>query len=262
VQPNLDAFGKILVVDDDNDDVELVTFVLRRAGFRVVAANDAGSALKLVERESPDAIVLDIELQELMDGFEFLKLLRRTLRPVPVLILTARGTEADRVYGLDIGADDYLAKPFAHRELVARVRALVRRAGLPVSAAPVTPQRLVVGPLTIDPLQHTANRDGKPLDLTVTEFRLLYYLMLNAGIVVSFQAIMRRVWGFENQSSIKMVRMALYRLRHKLDADPGEPPLIQAVPRVGVILKVDQSGAMMPALGNNGDGARAGHTRA
>jgi two-component system OmpR family response regulator len=152
-------------------------------------------------------------------------------------MLTGMGTEADKVRGLDLGADDYLVKPFSHRELVARVRALIRRAPHLAGPAPAAPSRLVVGRLSLDTARHEVRLDGQPLSLTATEFRLLHYLMLNAGAALSFHSIMRHVWGYDDPGGIKMVRMAIYRLRLKLRTGDDKRELLRPVPRVGVTLE-------------------------
>jgi two-component system, OmpR family, response regulator RegX3 len=225
---------RVLVVDDDRELVDLLTFTLRRGGFDVSASSTAGDALRLLMAERPDIAVLDVNLGP-MDGFELLRQIR--LRSdIPVMMLTGRDAEEDRVRGLDLGADDYVVKPFSHRELLARLRAHMRRAGKPwVPAAPETVS-LEVGPLRLDRRTHAVTHDGRSLDLTITEFRLLQYLMQNAGTVVATETLMRNVWGDPNARRTDVVRVTIHRLRRKLGDETETSRLVRTISGVGVIL--------------------------
>ena len=231
---------KVLLVDDDPDLIELLTFALSRAGFGVVAAYDAPTALRRIEQERPDLAVLDVNLGA-WSGFDLLKDLRKRTR-IPVIMLTALASEEDKIQGLELGADDYLTKPFSHRELIARIRANLRRSELD-AATPAAPAatRLEVGPLTLNLAEHTAAKDGQPIDLTVTEFRLLQCLMANAGTVVPTRSLLKQVWGYDDPSGADVVRVTMHRLRRKLEDDPSRPQLLRTVTGVGFLLKADPS---------------------
>jgi DNA-binding response OmpR family regulator len=225
--------NKILVVDDERELVELLAFALRRAGYTVLAAHDGPTALKLLASESPELAVLDVNLGE-HDGFELLREIRRR-SDLPVIMLTGRNSENDKVLGFDLGADDYVTKPFGHRELLARIQANLRRGADPWAPASPAQASLQVGPVTLDSAQHRVTRDGRPIQLTVTEFRLLQLLMTNAGAVVPRTALLRQVWGYHDSSEAGVLRTTIHRLRRKLSQD-GEPDLIQTVAGVGFML--------------------------
>ena len=228
---------RVLLVDDDDDLVEMVGFALRRAGFEVVAAHDSAAARRSVSASNPDLIVLDVNLGG-TSGFDFLNDLRRS-SDVPVIMLTGRAAEEDRVLGLESGADDYLAKPFSHRELVARVRAVLRRQRHDWSA-PVKPaSTLTVGGIVLNVNEHSAKRDNARVDLTVTEFRLLHFLMVNAGAVVPTRTILKHVWGYDDPAGTEVVRVTVHRLRRKLEDDATSPRVLHTIPGVGVMLKPD-----------------------
>ena len=230
---------KILLVNDDRELVDLLTFVLRRAGLDALSAFDASTALELLETERPDLAVLDVSLGS-GSGFDLLRDLRRRSR-IPVIMLTARNAEDDKVRGLELGADDYLTKPFSHRELVARIRAQLRRHGQEWSAPRPGETLLQVGPVTLNVAEHAVTKKGGPIDLTVTEFRLLHYLMTNAGAVVPTRAILKQVWGYDDPGGTDVVRVTVHRLRRKLEDDPNRPRLVHTVPGVGVMLKPEPS---------------------
>jgi two-component system response regulator VicR len=225
---------RVLVVDDDRDLVDLLVFALERAGFAPVAAHDVPAARRALTAAPPALIVLDVNLGA-ESGFDLL----RELRPgnqTPVILLTARAAEDDKVLGLELGADDYLTKPFSHRELIARIRAHLRRQGQGAPAAR-SAATLQVGPLTLSLAEHQATRDGQPLELTVTEFRLLHYLMARAGVVVSTRELLRDIWGFDDPIETDVVRVTIYRLRRKIEIDPARPGLLHTIPGVGVLLR-------------------------
>ena len=227
---------KILLVIDDRDLVQLLTFLLKRAGFETLAAFDASTALSDIRASGAALVLLDITLGA-TSGFDLLKEIRSQSQ-IPVIVLTARGSEDDKVKGLDLGADDYITEPFSHRELVARIRANLRRAEEPWTPAKPTEAVLQVGHIVINSAQHSAQIDGQPLHLTVTEFRLLQYLMANANTVVPVRAIGRHVWGYEDGAS-DVVRTTLHRLRRKLSDSPTSPRLLHTISRVGVMLKTE-----------------------
>jgi len=204
---------KILVVDDEQDAVDLVAFNLKQAGFQVVAAHDGAEALDKVHKHQPDLIVLDVMMPEL-DGLEVCKLLRRdsATAGIPLLMLTAKASEVDRILGLELGADDYVTKPFSPRELVLRVRKLLAR-GKPQEARS---ERMVFGDLTIDIPRHLVSWKGQSLELTATEFKLLTTLAERRGRVQSRDQLLRDVWGYESMIDTRTVDTHMRRLREKL----------------------------------------------
>jgi two-component system phosphate regulon response regulator PhoB len=204
---------KILIVDDEQDAAELVAFNLKQSGFQVVTAADGAEALDKVHKHQPDLIVLDVMMPEL-DGLEVCKLLRRdsATAGIPILMLTAKATEVDRILGLELGADDYVTKPFSPRELVLRVRKLLAR-GKPKD---VRGERMVFGDLAIDIPRHMVSWKGESLDLTATEFKLLTTLAERRGRVQSRDQLLRDVWGYESMIDTRTVDTHMRRLREKL----------------------------------------------
>jgi DNA-binding response OmpR family regulator len=223
----------VLLVDDDRELTELMQFVLERAGMATIVAHDGAAAVDLMHRARPDIVVLDVQLGG-MDGFEVLEQIRRVSR-VPVIMLSGRTSEGDKIRGLDLGADDYLTKPFSHRELVAHIRAKSRRVA-DAGSAPSSPSPVTAGVLRIDPATHTVTRNGQPVDVSTTEYRLLHYLMSRAGTVVSRSDILRSVWGYDNPSDGDVVRVTVYRLRRKLGTGPNGRDLVRTVAGVGFMI--------------------------
>ena len=206
---------RILVVDDEPEMIELVEFNLRQAGYAVSTAADGAAALKKVRAHPPDLIVLDVMLPE-MDGFELCKILRREAATArtPILMLTAKAAEIDRVLGLELGADDYLTKPFSPRELVLRIKKILAR-----SHAPETPKEsLRFGDLHIDVPRHLATWKNKPMELTATEFKLLTLLAQRSGRVQSRDQLLRDVWEYDSLIDTRTVDTHMRRLREKLGA--------------------------------------------
>jgi DNA-binding response OmpR family regulator len=229
---------RILLVDDDRELIDLLAFALRRAGLEPIAAHDGAAALRLFEERRPDLVVLDINLGG-SSGLEVLRQLRRDGTSLPVIMLTALDSEEDKVRGLEAGADDYLTKPFSHRELIARIRAQLRRSGQELAARRAPETRFEVGSVTLDLAEHSVRKSGEPVSLTVTEFRLLHCLMANAGTVVSTSALLKQVWGYQDVGASDVVRVTVHRLRRKLEQDPAQPHLLHTIPGVGVLLKSD-----------------------
>jgi two-component system response regulator PrrA len=218
----------VLVVDDDEDIRVSLDRGLRLSGFAVRTAADGDAALRSVADRVPDCIVLDVGLPG-HDGVQVVETLREQGVGVPVLMLSARTTVDDRVTGLAAGADDYLVKPFALAELVARLRALLRR--IPAAA----PAGLTVGPLTVDPARRRATVDGRPVDLTRREFDLLETLARNEGIVLSRDRLLELVWGYDFAVDTNVVDVFVSQLRRKLEAD-GAPRLVHTVRGIGFTL--------------------------
>jgi two-component system response regulator RegX3 len=226
----------VLLVDDDRELIELLSFALRRAGLEPIGAHDAASAMRQFEDHDPDLVVLDINLGS-SSGLDVLQELRRR-SSLPVIMLTALDSEEDKVRGLDRGADDYLTKPFSHRELIARIRAQLRRGGQELQVREEPKTRLEVGPLVLNVADHSVTCAGAPVNLTVMEFRLLHCLMSNAGRVVSTNDLLKQVWGYsEPGSAPDVVRVTVHRLRRKLEVDPSKPRLLHTIPGVGFLLR-------------------------
>ena len=237
---------KILVVDDEAVLVETIAYNLEQAGYQVTTAADGASALEVARRELPDLIILDIMLPE-MDGLEVCRQLRRegSTAATPIIMLTAKGDEIDKVVGLEVGADDYVTKPFGRRELLARVRALLRRAnpaledGNAQNASGETAQsqrpgrELLAGPLRIDLAGRRVNCRGKDLELQPKQFDLLTYLARNRGTVLTRDQLLQNVWGYDYVGDTRTVDVHVRWLREKLEEDPANPKLIQTVRGVG-----------------------------
>ncbi len=218
----------ILVVEDDPILREVLVYNLERQGHEVLEATTGTQGLERIRQEHPDLVVLDIMLPEL-DGFTLTRQVREEGNPVPILMLTARADEIDRVLGLELGADDYLTKPFSMREFLARVKALLRRARS--QAAPEAVLRF--GDLVIDTLRHEVRRAGKPLHLKPREYDLLLFLARNRGRVLSRALILERVWGWEFEGGSRTVDVHIRRLRAKIEPDPRRPTRIVTVRGVG-----------------------------
>jgi DNA-binding response OmpR family regulator len=225
---------KALVVDDDAVLADLVAFTLRREGFEVVQARDGESALSRFEEEQPDLVVLDVNLPKAvpkLDGFAVCRLIREQA-DTPIILLTVREDEDDIVYGLKVGADDYVLKPFSPRQLVARIQAVLRRSGK--AAGPAIRQ---AGSLTLDPNRREARTgEGEVISLTALESRMLDYLMLHAGQILTFQDLIDHIWG-PGGGDRDMLRQIVRRLRGKIEPDPTQPVYIETVPGVGYGLK-------------------------
>lgn len=206
---------KILVVDDEPDALEILGFKLREAGYTPVFAQDGARALAAVREERPALVVLDLMLPE-VDGLEVCKLLRRdpATAAIPILMLTARAAEMDRIVGLELGADDYVTKPFSPRELVLRIKKLLARAQLAQDPA----AHIRIGPLDLDAAHHSAAVKGAPLTLTATEFKLLELLARRRGRVQTRDRLLQDVWGYENPIDTRTVDTHIRRLREKLGA--------------------------------------------
>jgi DNA-binding response OmpR family regulator len=222
----------VLVVDDDPTVAEVVAGYLARAGFAVDRAADGPTAVARSAARRPDLVVLDLMLPG-MDGLEVCRRIRAE-GPLPVIMLTARGDEEDRVLGLEIGADDYVTKPFSPRELVLRVESVLRRAGAAEGTRRTAPGQewLRAGALALDPAARRAVRDGAELALTIREFDLLEFFLRHPGRVVGRQELMRRVWGWEF-GDLSTVTVHVRRLREKIEDDPARPRLISTVWGVG-----------------------------
>jgi two-component system, OmpR family, response regulator VicR len=227
---------KILIVEDERDVVKLLRYNLEKEGFRVSAVTDGSLALAEMRREPSDLVILDLMLPGI-DGLEICRQLRRNERysNVPILMLTARSEEADRVVGLELGADDYVTKPFSMRELIARVRALLRRQD-------PTPQRnsLQHGDIHIDPSAHAVNVSGRHVELSALEFRLLHYLAAHPGMVFSRDHLLDRVWGNDRTVTPRSVDVYIRRVREKIEPRPQDPVYVQTVHGVGYRFAIER----------------------
>jgi len=231
---------KVLVVEDEPSLIETLDYSLRRQGYEVIAAADGRKALEIARQQQPDLIVLDVMLPGL-DGFEVCRILRQEMN-VPILMLTARTEEVDKVVGLEMGADDYLTKPFSMRELMARIKALLRRvridreeaATASVTALPaVVTEQMVFGELVIDLSRREVTVQGAVHHLKPKEFDLLVFLARNRRIVLSRDLILERVWGWEFDGGSRTVDVHVRWLREKIEVDPSDPQRIITVRGVG-----------------------------
>lgn len=223
---------KILVADDDRDLLGLIAFALTQAGFLVEQATDGGQALELFESAAPELVLLDINMP-VANGFQVCEKIRAHSR-VPVMMLTVRGEEEDLVRALELGADDYLTKPFSPRTLIARIKALLRRAGLE-NAAPVT-----AGRVKLDLDEHTVEiGTNAAVRVTKLELRLLQMLLANAGHTVSTDRLLLHVWGHRGAGDRQLLKQLVHRLRQKLERDPAAPDVLQTAPGAGYRLLVN-----------------------
>ncbi len=219
----------VLVVDDEERMVRFIRLNLEHDGFQVFEADKGMKAVNLIREKLPDIVLLDVMLPDL-DGYEVLKLIRQH-NSTPVIMLTARGEEDDRIKGLELGADDYITKPFSPRELVSRIKAVLRRSESSGIASKEVIQ--VDDRLTLDFGRHEVLLEGKPVQLRPTEYRLLYHLVMNAGWVQTYDTLLAKVWGYEYQDEPHYVRLYVNYLRQKLEKDPANPVYILTERGVG-----------------------------
>ena len=218
---------KILVVEDEESFREGVSFILTKEGYEVIDAADGNDAIIKFEREGADLVLLDVMLPGL-SGLEVCKKLR-TLTKVPIIMLTAKDTELDKVLGLEIGADDYITKPFSSRELLARVKAILRRTG----SVDVKSAIMEIGPVRVDTERHTVSVEGLDQSLPLKEFDLLVYLMQNAGRVLTRTQLIDRIWGSDYFGDTKTLDVHVKRLRSRIEKDAANPKFIQTIRGLG-----------------------------
>ena len=216
---------KVLIVDDEMAIVDILKYNLQKNEFETAEAYDGAEALRLARETDPDIILLDIMLPY-MDGFEVCKALRDDGNNVPIIMLTAREDETDKVFGLEIGADDYITKPFSIRELMARVRANIRRVAVPAPAEEKTDSVIHIKDLTIDTDRHSVFRDGKEIDLTEREYNIIHLMAAEPGKVFTREELMREVWQYDYYGDLRTVDVAMRRFREKLEKNPAEPEYI------------------------------------
>jgi DNA-binding response OmpR family regulator len=230
---------RILVVDDEPNIREVVELYLRREGYDVEVAGDGASALEMIDRKTPDLIVLDLMLP-VMGGLQLTRVLREGRYNIPIIMLTAKGEEADRVGGLELGADDYVTKPFSPKELVARVKAVLRRASAK-SMVDAQAQPLTIGAITINPITRQVWKNDQEVVLTAKEFDLLWFFMHHPGQVFTRDQVLDSVWGFDFFGDASTVTVHVRRLREKIEAHPTKPEYILTVWGVGYKFAADKS---------------------
>lgn len=225
---------KILVVDDEQPIADIVQFNLEKEGYQVIVAHDGDEAIRLALDEDPDLILLDIMLPN-KDGNEVLREVRKT-KTMPIIMLTAKDSEIDKVLGLELGADDYVTKPFSNRELTARVKANLRRQQLPEETEKPT-KDIVIGNLTVFPDAYVVSRDGIQIELTHREFELLHYLARHIGQVMTREHLLETVWGYDYFGDVRTVDVTVRRLREKIEEHPSNPTWIVTRRGVGYYLR-------------------------
>jgi two-component system response regulator RegX3 len=223
------AEATVLVVEDEESFIEALNVGLAREGFRVVVARDGAHALDLFDAVRPDVVLLDVMLPQI-SGVDVCRELRKRSR-VPIIMVTAKGSEIDTVVGLEVGADDYVTKPYRIRELVARMRAVMRRAG--ERADDLTPDAVQVGDVALDPEKHEVFIRGQLTQLPLKEFELLHVLLANAGRVLTREQLIDRVWGSDYVGDTKTLDVHVKRLRAKIESDPAHPERIVTIRGLG-----------------------------
>jgi len=234
--------AKILVVDDERPIADIIKFNLEKEGYQVVCAFDGEEAVRLARGEHPDLILLDLMLP-VKDGMDVCREVRAAGLTVPIIMLTARDSEIDKVLGLEMGADDYVTKPFSTREILARVKAHLRRQAKFASQADPSPASAIrIHELTVDGDMYMVYKNGVPLDLTHREFELLHYMAKNCGRVMTREHLLQAVWGYEYLGDMRTVDVTIRRLREKLEDDPSRPEYIITRRGLGYMLRNPKAG--------------------
>ncbi len=230
----------ILIVDDEKPIVDILVYNLEKEGYNTLEANDGVTAVEIATTKKPDLILLDIMLPK-MDGLTVCKKIRSSLN-VPILMLTAKDEEIDKILGLELGADDYITKPFSVRELMARIKANLRKSE--ITEMDVTPsnddektKKIIVGPLELDLDKFEAKIDGKVIDLTLREFEVLKFLASQAGQVITREVLLEKVWGYEYYGDIRTVDVTVRRIRGKIEKDTANPKILVTKRGVGYYIK-------------------------
>ena len=227
---------KILVVDDEKPIADILQFNLKKEGYDVSCAYDGNEALKMVEELQPDLILLDIMLPQ-RDGMEVCREVRKKYE-TPIIMLTAKDSEIDKVLGLELGADDYVTKPFSTREIIARVKANLRRQqSVPVPDQENEPKEITIGNLTIHPDAYVVSKRGETIELTHREFELLHYLAKHIGQVMTREHLLQTVWGYDYFGDVRTVDVTVRRLREKIEDNPSHPGWIVTRRGVGYYLR-------------------------
>ena len=231
--------NKILIVDDEKPITDIIKYNLEKEGYETAIAFDGEAALEQVQEETPDLIILDLMLPKI-DGLEVARQVRKT-KDTPIIMLTAKDSELDKVLGLEMGADDYVTKPFSNRELVARVKANLRRQKVNVDNNNTeTNSNIEVGDLKILPEAYTVTKNNKEIELTHREFELLYYLAQHLGEVMTRENLLQTVWGYDYFGDVRTVDVTVRRLREKIETDPSKPEYLITRRGVGYYLKSDK----------------------
>ncbi|HLR53581.1 MAG TPA: response regulator YycF [Pseudogracilibacillus sp.] len=226
---------KILAVDDEEPIADILKFNLENEGYEVILAHDGNTAVELAEKEDPDLILLDLMLPG-KDGNEVCREIRKT-KTMPIIMLTAKDGEIDKVLGLELGADDYVTKPFSNRELIARVKANLRRQQEIAKEPETTNKDIVIRNITIHPDAYSVSKEGVHIDLTHREFELFYYLARHIGQVMTREDLLETVWGYDYFGDVRTVDVTVRRLREKIEEDPSNPMWIVTRRGVGYYLR-------------------------
>lgn len=235
-------FGKILVVDDEQPIADILKFSLEKEGYQVICAFDGEKAVELALTENPDLILLDLMLP-IKDGMDVCREIRAKSN-TPIIMLTAKDTELDKVLGLEMGADDYVTKPFSTREILARVKAHLRRQSKNETSQRLKAEGLVYMNLMIDHDMYVVYKNGDALDLTHREFELVYYMVRNSGRVMTREHLLQAVWGFEYFGDVRTVDVTIRRLREKLEDDPSKPEFIITRRGLGYVMRNPKAGGI------------------
>ena len=227
--------NNILIVEDDVNLLETLKYNLHKEGYTIVTAVDGEQAIEIARREKPDLIILDIMLPK-VNGFEVCRILRKEMT-VPILMLTAKVDETDKIVGLEIGADDYMTKPFSMRELLARVRAMLRRTKMVELASAGEPASLKIGNLEVDVARHQVSLSGAALELSPKEFDLLAFLAKNRGLVFNREQLLEKVWGYDYAGDTRTVDVHIRWLRQKIETNPAHPKRLVTVRGTGYKLE-------------------------
>ncbi|OGN88679.1 MAG: DNA-binding response regulator [Chloroflexi bacterium RBG_13_46_14] len=223
--------SKILIVEDDRNLLDTLVYNIKKEGYTVITSMNGEEAVESARREKPDIIILDIMLPGL-NGLEVCRILRKEMT-VPILILTARNEEVDKIIGLEVGADDYMTKPFSMRELLARVRALLRRAGMTVTQPDSINKTIIISNLEIDTERHRITVSGQKLELSPKAYDLLVFLAVNRGFVFSREQLLEKVWGYDFAGDTRTVDVHIRWLRQKIETDPSKPEKLITVRGAG-----------------------------
>ncbi|MFD0871783.1 sigma-54 dependent response regulator [Chlamydia abortus] len=237
-------FGKILVVDDEQPIADILKFNLEKEGYEVICAYDGGTAVELAMTENPDLILLDLMLP-VKDGMDVCREVRNR-KDTPIIMLTAKDTELDKVLGLEMGADDYVTKPFGTRELLARVKAHLRRQAKnePEKQGTSDQEGIRIHRLLIDNDMYVVYKDGMPLDLTHREFELIQYMARNTGKVMTREHLLQAVWGYDYYGDVRTVDVTIRRLREKIEDEPSRPEYITTRRGLGYVMRNPKAGGL------------------
>jgi DNA-binding response OmpR family regulator len=222
---------KILIIEDDRNLLDTLVYNIKKEGYDVVTSINGEEAVESARKENPDLIILDIMLPKL-NGLEVCRILRKEMT-VPILMLTARNEEVDKIIGLEVGADDYMTKPFSMRELIARIRAMLRRAGMTVAQPDSVEKTIKIGTLEVDTERHRITVSGKELELSPKEYDLLVFLAVNKGFVFTREQLLEKVWGYDFAGDTRTIDVHIRWLRQKIESNPSKPETLITVRGAG-----------------------------